>query len=88
MRQYVKINKIVEENELVASQRRNASLKAMARARAAAWDKRTTSCWRPGRLGLPGGHGPGRAALRAYLVYGVINGKTRVINGVINGETS
>ena len=28
------------------------------------------------------GRGPGRAALRAYLVYGVINGKTRVINGV------
>ena len=72
----------MEENEFVASQRQNASLKAMARARAAAWDERTTSCWRPGRLGLPGGRGPGRAALRAYLVYGVINGKTRVINGV------
>ena len=67
------INKIVEENEFVASQRRNASPKAIARARAAAWDEHTTSCWRPGRLGLPGGRGPGRAALRAYLVYGVKN---------------
>ena len=76
------MNKIVEENEFVASQRRNASLKAIARARAAAWDEHTTSCWRPGRLGLPGGRGPGRAALRAYLVYGVITRTTRVINGV------